>query len=208
MKDLRVNYTKGELLESSIPDSPFELFDIWFNQAVDSKQLEANAMVVSTAADNKVNSRTVLLKDLRKGGFVFYTNYNSQKAAELAANEYVSLLFPWYALERQVIVRGKATKVSKEESEAYFNSRPFESRLGAHASNQSSEIESRESLEANFKATKDKFNLWNLEKPEHWGGYEVIPYEIEFWQGRPNRMHDRICYYEKNGVWTYKRLQP
>ena len=165
-------------------------------------------MVLSTSLDDRPDSRIVLLKDVREEEFVFYTNYQSHKGKQLGQNSQCTLLFPWIVLERQVIVRGFAQKVSKSESEEYFFSRPEASQIGAWASSQSAKIESREDLENQLSQFEEKFKKDAMVKPPHWGGFAVVPSEIEFWQGRPNRLHDRILYSQNLGKWTTDRLQP
>jgi pyridoxamine 5'-phosphate oxidase len=209
MKDLRKNYTKGQLLEAEIPSSPYELFNSWFQDSLAADSIvEANAMVLSTSVDDRPDSRVVLLKDLREEEFVFYTNYESNKGRQLGLNAQCTLLFPWTGLERQVIIRGFAQQISKKESEDYFFSRPKSSQIGAWASSQSSKIESREDLENQLAGFEEKFSKEELIKPPHWGGFAVVPSEIEFWQGRPNRLHDRILYSQRLGKWETTRLQP
>jgi len=208
VKDLRQNYTKGELVENQIAGDPFTQFDKWFTDALNAKIIEPNAMILSSVDINKPDSRIVLLKDVRGEEFVFYTNYDSHKGQQLLNNPNCTLLFPWVNLERQVIIRGKATKIPIKESEEYFLSRPKSSQIGAWASNQSKQIDSRITLENQLKESLEKFNIQPLTKPPHWGGFAVIPQEIEFWQGRPNRLHDRILYTLQNDVWVISRLQP
>ena len=208
MKDLRQNYTKGELVENQIAGDPFTQFDKWFTDALNAEIIEPNAMILSSVDANKPDSRIVLLKDVRGEEFVFYTNYDSHKGQQLLNNPNCTLLFPWVNLERQVIIRGKATKIPIKESEEYFLSRPKSSQIGAWASNQSKQIDSRITLENQLKESLEKFNIQPLTKPPHWGGFAVIPQEIEFWQGRPNRLHDRILYTLQNDVWVTSRLQP
>jgi pyridoxamine 5'-phosphate oxidase len=209
MKNLRQNYTKDQLLESEIPTDPFVLFSDWFQEALESPLItEANAMVLSTSYKDKPDSRVVLLKDLREDEFVFYTNYQSNKGKQLTANSQCTALFPWVGLERQVIIRGFAHKVTKNESEEYFFSRPKTSQIGAWASSQSDKIKSREELERQLQQFEEKFKTDELSKPPNWGGYAIIPNEIEFWQGRPNRLHDRILYISELGIWSSERIQP
>lgn len=208
MKDLRVNYTKSTLLESMVDTDPIVQFKNWFKDCSNSEIKEPNAMVLSTATAEKVNSRTVLLKDLRDGEFHFYTNYRSHKGIELEQNALCSLLFPWYPLERQVIVRGSAYRLSEADSDAYFSSRPFKSQLGAWVSNQSKLIESRENLEKRFAEITKRFESEKMHRPPHWGGFGVIPKEIEFWQGGANRLHDRIVFQKNDEKWVTSRLQP
>ena len=208
MKDLRRNYTKHELLESEAGENPLALFDLWFEDAQNSDVLEPNAMILSTSANDVVDSRTVLLKGVRDNEFVFYTNYNSDKGKQLAINSYCTLLFLWLPLERQVIIRGNAVKVSEAESDEYFLSRPIESRIGAWVSDQSSTTNSKEALEERLVKVQNEFVNKEVHRPPHWGGYAVIPTEIEFWQGRPSRLHDRLLYRKENDSWTRVRLQP
>ena len=209
MKDLRKNYTKDALLEANLPSQPFALFEEWFAAAVAEPLIsEANAMVLSTVHNNAVDSRIVLLKDVRDSHFVFFTNYNSHKGKQLEENGNCTILFPWIAQERQVIVRGKASKISEQESIDYFDSIPKGSQIGAWVSEQSSEIGSREDLDAKLDFYLKKFENTVIPKPNHWGGFEIKPVEIEFWQGRENRLHDRILYYVENEKWYFKRLQP
>jgi pyridoxamine 5'-phosphate oxidase len=209
VQDLRRNYTKGALLEGEISDNPFELFSDWFSNALTTKGIiEANAMVLSTVSKMGVDSRIVLLKGVRSEQFVFYTNYDSHKGLQLLNNPNCTLVFPWIAMERQVIVRGIATKVSDQESATYFNSRPKSSQIGAWASAQSKPIDSRESLDHHLKEVELKFQNQPIIKPPHWGGFAVYALEIEFWQGRENRMHDRLCYTLDNKKWSVGRLQP
>jgi pyridoxamine 5'-phosphate oxidase len=210
VKDLRKNYISGELIEGNVPSNPFELFTQWFEDSSNAEDIvEPNAMVLTTVnIDAEPDSRIVLLKDLRKEAFVFYTNYESHKGQQIAQNGNCTLLFPWVNLERQVIVRGFASKVSEQESIAYFNSRPQSSRIGAWASSQSAPIQSREDLEQQLKDFETKYTDTAIPKPPHWGGFAVEPKEIEFWQGRPNRLHDRLVYRKTDGSWNVVRLQP
>lgn len=208
---MRRQYGEAGLLESALPKDPIELFNSWLLEAAANEiVVEANAMVLSTAIDNQPSSRTVLLKDLTKDGFTFFTNYESRKAKQISANENVSLLFPWYPMERQVIVIGTATKIAKSESEKYFASRPRGSQIGAWASMQSAELVSREELEMKYAEYEKKWpEGTEVPKPEHWGGYVVLPTSIEFWQGRYSRLHDRIRYVRsENNDWQIKRIYP
>jgi pyridoxamine 5'-phosphate oxidase len=203
---LRKDYSAAELDESLIDKNPFKQFDIWFDQALKSAIYEANAMTLATAdAHGKPSARIVLLKGFDERGFVFYTNYDSHKGQQLASNPQAALLFFWDVLERQIRIEGKIVKVSEEEAKAYFDSRPEGSRIGAIASPQSQVITNRGVLEERVKATKE---AGRLEKPEHWGGYRVVPNKIEFWQGRSNRLHDRIVYELEESAWKIYRLAP
>lgn len=207
--NLRKEYAKAELDIKSVDQSPLKQFEIWFQEAVSADILEPNAMVLGTSDNNgKVFQRTVLLKAFDEKGFVFYTNYKSRKADQILQNPNVSLLFPWYALERQVSITGKVEKVSLEESIKYFLSRPKGSQLGAWVSHQSKVITSRSILESKLEEMKSKFMSGEIPIPDFWGGYRIVPDTIEFWQGRPNRLHDRILYSETNENWEIERLSP
>ena len=171
--------------------------------------IEANAMVLSTLGQDGPSSRTVLLKDVDQNGFTFYTNYQSDKSRQIQANPKVSLLFPWYPMERQVIVIGSASKIDKTESEKYFATRPWSSQIGALASSQSEVIESRQVLEERFKELAEKYPQGSVvPKPENWGGYLVKPSSIEFWQGRYSRLHDRLRFNLSGSNWSLERLSP
>ncbi len=207
---IRKEYTQAELTEQSVLKNPFEQFEKWFQQALDSEIIEPTAMVLSTVnPEGQPFQRTVLLKTFNNDGFVFYTNYESRKADHLNHNPRVSLLFPWYSLERQVTITGHVEKVSTKESLKYFLSRPKGSQLGAWVSNQSEVISSRSILETKLAQMKQKFKDGKIPLPDHWGGYRVIPESIEFWQGRKSRLHDRI-YFQKDGKnsWNISRLSP
>lgn len=206
---LRSEYTQAVLDESSVLKDPYGQFEKWFVDAGESGIKEPNAMVISTVnANGQPSSRIVLLKDITESGFTFFTNYNSKKGREIAQNNSVSLMFPWVELERQVIISGKAEKISREDSEKYFHSRPRGSQIGAHASNQSEPIANRMSLENKLMTLTENFEGTEIPVPEHWGGYLVIPFSIEFWQGRPNRLHDRIIYEWVGDSWNIGRLSP
>ena len=208
---MRRQYGEHGLIEVELPANPIELFNTWLSQAASNEiVVEANAMVLSTEVDDQPTSRTVLLKDLTEGGFTFFSNYESRKGKQISENKNVSLLFPWYPMERQVIVIGSATKIAREDSEKYFATRPRTSQIGAWASEQSTELSSRQELEAKFKELENKFAQEKvIPTPPYWGGYIVDPISIEFWQGRYSRLHDRIRYVrEKNNNWQIKRLNP
>jgi pyridoxamine 5'-phosphate oxidase len=206
---LRRSYSLKELSENSVSSDPISQFSVWMNEAISSNLLEPNAMILATASKKGIPSgRTVLLKGFNESGFVFYTNYESAKASNLFENPIASLLFLWLELERQIRITGKVEKVSQAESEEYFRSRPRESQLGAWASKQSSVIANREVLEKKFEGMREKFEGKEIPLPPFWGGYRVIPQRIEFWQGRENRLHDRISYTLHAGKWKIERLSP
>ncbi len=206
---LRKEYAQAELDIDRVEKSPVDQFRKWFDEALKAELIEPNAMVLATAdLSGKINQRTVLLKAYDEGGFVFFTNYASRKARQIEENQNVSLLFPWYGLERQVAITGKAEKISAGESARYFLSRPFGSQLGAWVSHQSQVISSRRILEMKLEEMKRKFKEGKVPLPDFWGGYKVVPETIEFWQGRPSRLHDRI-YFTKEGLgWKIERLSP
>ena len=212
MKDLanlRQEYTKAALDIDQVEASPFGQFRKWFDEATSAEILEPNAMIVGTVdSNNQPYQRTVLLKAYDERGLVFYTNYKSRKAEQIEVNAQVSLLFPWYGLERQVAITGKAEKISKSESLAYFASRPFGSRLGAWVSQQSKVITSRSILEAKLAEMKQKFKDGKVPLPDFWGGYRVVPESFEFWQGRANRLHDRLIYKQDGENWKIERMAP
>jgi pyridoxamine 5'-phosphate oxidase len=214
LRDLRIDYDKAVLLESDMADNPLEQFRAWLQAAVGEPGIpEANAMTLATAGSaGAVSARTVLLKDVDARGFVFYTNHTSRKAADIAENPQVALVFPWVVLHRQVTVRGIAQQVPAEEAEQYFNSRPLGSRLGAWASRQSQTV-SRDELDERYAELAARFGD-EVPLPEFWGGYVVRPSSIEFWQGRTSRLHDRLVYEAETGTsldsqeWTLRRLSP
>jgi pyridoxamine 5'-phosphate oxidase len=206
--DLRLSYTKGGLLESDVDQNPIAQFRTWFDQALKAEIPEANAMALATAADAVPNVRMVLLKGFDDRGFVFYTNYESRKSAELTKNPRAALLFYWIELERQVRVSGTVEKASEQESDSYFSTRPPGHQLGAWASNQSSVIANRHELEMRARAAEERFSGGIVPRPPHWGGYRVVPQVIEFWQGRTDRLHDRIEYIQTPDGWSIRRLSP
>lgn len=213
MEDLsnyRRSYEKNELTEDNLPEDPIKLFQKWFHEVDFGSTEEVNAMTVSTfGLDGYPKSRVVLLKRFTYEGFVFYTNYNSEKGKAIANNPNICLSFFWHSFERQVIIKGKAEKIPENLSDGYFESRPDGSKLGAIVSNQSEVIPSRESLEQKLQQLEKDFEGKEILRPDYWGGYIVKPVEVEFWQGRPNRLHDRIRYQLQDDFsWKIDRLSP
>lgn len=208
--NLRRAYARKQLSAEEALAHPMDQFRVWFDEALQSESLEANAMALATAdAEGRPAARIVLLKGFDESGFVFFTNYESRKGRELEQNARVSLLFFWAELERQVRIEGVAEKVSRDYSQEYFQSRPKDSQIGAWASPQSRVIESRDVLEEKVRELTESFKHEEaLPLPDHWGGYLVRPYEIEFWQGRLSRLHDRIRYRHAEGAWMIERLAP
>ena len=208
LADLRRDYAGKELTRSTVDADPLVQFNKWLDEALNSEITDANAMLLSTVdADCRPSSRVVLLKGLDDRGFIFFTNYESKKATDLAKNANASLTFFWPQLQRQVHVSGTAEAVSTTESAAYFKTRPYDSQIGAWASHQSSVIESRAALEEKFEEMRMKFRQ-DVPLPPFWGGYRVTPIQIEFWQGRASRLHDRIRYVRAERGWTLERLSP
>jgi pyridoxamine 5'-phosphate oxidase len=205
---LRLNYKLNELLETNVSSNPFEQFRQWFNEVLKAEISEPNAMVLSTIADNKPKSRVVLLKGLDELGFTFFTNYESNKSAEITKNNYGSINFFWKELERQVRIEGIIEKVSEKESDDYHFSRPKGSQIGAWVSAQSSRIVSREVLNSKLAELEKEFETKPIPRPPHWGGFRLIPSSFEFWQGRPNRLHDRLLFEKSGGIWGISRLSP
>jgi len=207
--DLRKEYTRAGLTESDVAPDPVEQFRRWFDEALEADLHEPNAFVLATATrDGLPSARVVLLKGLDERGFVFYTNYEGRKGRELEENPRAALLFYWGELERQVRIEGTVSRVSEEESDAYYASRPRGSRLGAWASEQSRVVEGREVLESHIGDLEAEYEGREVPRPPFWGGYRVEPEAIEFWQGRENRLHDRIVYRRESGRWKTERLQP
>ncbi|WP_457030361.1 pyridoxamine 5'-phosphate oxidase [Kitasatospora sp. P5_F3] len=207
---MRKHYQHEGLAEKQLMAEPVAQFTEWFHQAVDAGVTEPNAMVLSTAdAQGRPSSRTVLLKGYDRRGFVFFTNYGSRKGSELAVNPWASLLFPWISISRQVVVGGRVEKVGRDETAAYFRTRPHGSQLGAWASEQSSPVSSREVLEQRYAELDRRYPEGEgVPVPPFWGGYRVVPETVEFWQGRENRLHDRLRYLAEGGGWRVERLCP
>lgn len=210
LQNLREEYAFPPLDESKVDPNPFKQFDVWFQQAVSAGIEEPNAMVVATSSkDGKPSARGMLLKGADERGFVFFTNYESRKALELESNPHAAIVFMWLPLAHQVRIEGKTERVSREESKAYFESRPLGSRLSALISRQSSVVPSRDYLEEKLKEAGDRYLDEDPPLPEFWGGYRLVPTMFEFWQGRPNRLHDRIRYKGTgDGKWIIERLSP
>ncbi|MGL5805670.1 MAG: pyridoxamine 5'-phosphate oxidase [Xenococcaceae cyanobacterium] len=208
--DLRQNYTRAGLTEAEAAADPFQQFHTWFQQTLEAQLLEPNAMTLATTtADGKPTARMVLLKDFDARGFVFYTNYESLKGQQLNENPFAALVFWWAELERQIRIEGQVEKISNPESDAYFHSRPIGSQLGAWVSHQSQVIDSREVLETRQLDLEQQYRDREIPRPIHWGGFRVVPSVIEFWQGRPSRLHDRLRYtLQANGSWLRERLSP
>jgi len=209
LEDNRRQYDYGKLTRGSLSASPFEQFSVWMQQAIDANVQDPTAMSVATvSAEGKPWQRMVLLKDFDEGGFIFYTNLGSRKAQDIEGNAQVSLHFPWLLLDRQVIVGGRAERLPAAQVEKYFLSRPKDSQLAAWASKQSSPISSRQTLETQFSQVKAQFAEGDIPLPEFWGGFCVVPEEIEFWQGGENRLHDRFCFKHGKAGWNIARLSP
>jgi pyridoxamine 5'-phosphate oxidase len=211
LSDYRKSYDKSELLESNIPEDPINLFNRWFHEVEDyGGDSEVNAMTLSTIGlDGFPRARVVLLKKFSEEGFIFYTNYNSEKGRAIIENDKVCLSFFWHTMERQVIIKGVARKTSEMISDNYFDSRPDGSKLGAIVSNQSEVVSSRAVLETRLLELEKEFSNTPISRPEYWGGFIVNPSEVEFWQGRPNRLHDRIRYiFQNDQSWKMDRLAP
>jgi pyridoxamine 5'-phosphate oxidase len=207
---IRKVYQLASLLEDQVEENPLKQFETWWLQAIESQIDEPNAMTLATSTlTGKPSARTVLLKGINEKGFLFFTNYSSRKGKEIEENPSVSLLFFWKELERQVRIEGKVQKISEVESDVYFHQRPVESRIGAWCSPQSQVIEGRKILEQNIEKYNSLFGDQNIPRPDFWGGYIVIPERMEFWQGRPGRLHDRLVYTsDETNLWKIQRLAP
>ena len=209
LADLRRSYALSSLSEADVDPNPIRQFERWFADAVSANVLEPNAMTLATASrDGVPSARIVLLKGVDARGFAFYTDYRSRKAAELTENPLAALAFLWKEIERQVRISGAVSRVTTEESGAYFRSRPIGSRLGAWASHQSAVIASRAELESRLQEVTTRFPDGEVPIPPHWGGFRVVPDEVEFWQGRPDRLHDRLRYQRRKSGWEIERLSP
>ncbi|OOF65111.1 pyridoxamine 5'-phosphate oxidase [Rodentibacter sp. Ppn85] len=208
LHNIRAEYRKRVLSQHDCNENPISQFELWMNEAITSQVNEPTAMNVATVDENnKPSSRIVLLKEVNQQGFVFFTNYHSKKGRAVEHNPYVALTFFWPELERQVRIEGKAVKISDKQSDEYFASRPYTSRIGAWASKQSAVISGYKSLLAKAALIAAKYPI-NVPRPKHWGGYLVMPNCVEFWQGRPSRLHDRIQYRLENNIWIRERLSP
>lgn len=206
---LREDFTKGTLNETDVASEPFIQFSIWLQQAVESKIPEVQAMNLATVSENgRPSSRIVYLREFENNHFSFYTNYNSRKGKEIQKNPNAALTFFWPELERQIRIEGKVQKASSEQSDAYFNNRPYDSKIGAWASEQSNALSSRKELERRLDDLKNRFSPETIKRPEFWGGFILNANYYEFWQGRKSRLHDRICYELKNEKWSIERLSP
>jgi len=210
LSNVRQNFEKSSLLEENTSDNPMELFRDWYLEAENIEPGEANSFTISTVGtDLQPTNRVVLLKKFTWEGFIFYTNYLSKKGKDISQNNQICASFFWHDLERQIIIKGTTEKIAENLSDGYFESRPRGSQLGALASNQSEVVESREKLDEKLKALDKQYQNKEIPRPKHWGGYIIRPTSIEFWQGRPNRMHDRIIYtLQKNYDWKKERLSP
>ena len=209
LNEIRRDFMKQSLSENDVEKSPFDQFAKWFEEAVNSQILDPYAMTVSTVDNNcKPSSRVVYLRDISENGLIFYTNYLSRKGHDIEVHPYISVNIYWAELERQIRIEGTVNKAPKEKSDEYFAKRPRESQIGAWASEQSSVIESRTVLEERVKYFTEKFKDKPVPRPQHWGGYIIKPYYFEYWQGRQNRLHDRIVYVLENNQWKIKRLAP
>lgn len=207
--DIRKDYTLRVFDETHVNPNPIVQFNEWFNEALNAEVLEPNAMTLATVGfDGKPCARIVLLKGIEENGFIFYTNYDSNKGKQIRANPFAALVFFWPELQRQVRIEGSVERIPEQDADAYFASRPFESQIGAHASMQSQTLKNREELEAEFERLKALFTTTPLLRPKHWGGFKVKANKIEFWQGRASRLHDRFEFNLIKEDWVYRRLSP
>ena len=209
IQNLRVDYSGHLINMDKMKNNPIEEFKLWFEDAKNNNIVEPNAMILSTLSNKGlINSRTVLLKNIKDDGFIFFTNYESKKAIDIKKNNIVSSVFLWKKIERQIIITGNSIKIPRDESIKYFNSRPEKSKIAAWASKQSSELDNTNKLMERFKYYELKFKGKKIPMPNYWGGYIIIPNSIEFWQGRASRMHDRIIYKKTENKWAKMRLYP
>jgi pyridoxamine 5'-phosphate oxidase len=208
LANIRLDYRLKGLHESELDANPLNQFKLWFDEVIQSELSEPNAMLLSTASNGRPSGRIVLLKGVDDAGFTFFTNYASKKGEEIEVNPQVALTFFWKELERQVRIEGRIEKTSEKESDDYFAIRPRGSQIGAWVSHQSEIIENREALEEKLKTFEQEFEGVPVPRPPYWGGYHVIPDYMEFWQGRPSRLHDRLAYVLKDGIWVVERLSP
>lgn len=207
--NLRVDYSLQSFDEKDIKNHPFDQFGQWMEEAINAQVNEPNAMTLATVkADGSPSARVVLLKGFDERGFTFFTNYQSNKGQEMIGNNKVALVFCWLELQRQVRIEGTVSKISAEESDIYFHSRPYGSQIGAHASPQSKTLQSREELEREYAHFEELFSKEPIMRPEHWGGFIVNPSKIEFWQGRSSRLHDRFVFFKQSDLWQFNRLAP
>jgi pyridoxamine 5'-phosphate oxidase len=206
--NIRSDYRLNGLHESELDANPLNQFKIWFDEVVQSELSEPNAMLLSTVSKGRPSGRIVLLKGVEEEGFTFFTNYASKKGEEIESNPQVALTFFWKELERQVRIEGRIEKTSEKESDDYFAIRPRGSQIGAWVSHQSEVVENREFLEEKLKTYEQEFEGVSVPRPPYWGGYRIIPDYMEFWQGRPSRLHDRLAYVLKDGIWVVERLSP
>lgn len=208
VESVRREFNFGSLDLTVVPHNPIEIMQQWLADAIAKQEKDPNAFVLSTIKDGIPDSRVVLLRDYTENGLTFYTNYSSKKGNDIIANQMVAVNFYWIDLDRQVRIQGKVSKVADQVSDDYFNSRPRSSQIGAWASNQSTVIESRGTIEERVAYFEQKFKGIDVPRPEHWGGYLITPVNYEFWQGRASRLHDRLAFHEENGTWTVNRLAP
>lgn len=208
VESVRREFNFGSLDLTDVPHNPIEIMQQWLADAIAKQEKDPNAFVLSTIKDGIPDSRVVLLRDYTEIGLTFYTNYSSKKGNDIIANQMVAVNFYWIDLDRQVRIQGKVSKVADQVSDDYFNSRPRSSQIGAWASNQSTVIESRGTIEERVAYFEQKFKGIDVPRPEHWGGYLITPINYEFWQGRASRLHDRLAFHEENGIWTVNRLAP